>query len=168
MVEVTQMFLPCTELLHTPLLGYLPQSCSWVDIFVLILTCYALMLAGRVHAKQQKQKVGHDQIARQRQFHVGDNVFIRNFSSGPKWLPGSILEERGPCSFIIELEDGHNVRWHIDHIRIRTVTVTTSPDVAFDDLPIPTPAPSPDDQANNRAVVPRCSSRIRHAPERLM
>ena len=109
-------------------------------------------VAGRVCTKQQKQKVGHDQIAQQRQFHVGDNVFIRNFSLGPKWLPGSILEERGPCSFIIELEDGQNVRQHIDHIRIRTVTVTTPPDGAFDD--VPTPAPSPDDQANDRVVVP--------------
>ena len=99
---------------------------------------------------------------------MGDNVFIRNFLSGPNWLLGSILEERGPCSFIFELEDGHNVGRHIDHIRIRTVTVTTSPDVAFDDLPIPTPVPSPDDQANDCAVVPRRSSRIRHAPERLM
>ena len=125
-------------------------------------------VAGRIFSKQQGQKVGHDKTARQRKFRVGDNVFIRNFSSGPKWLPGSIREERGPCSFIIALEDGQNVRRHIDHIRVRTVPVTSVPEDAFDDVPILTPAPSADDQAYNHAIVPRRSSQIHRAPERLM
>ena len=45
-----------TKLLHTPLLGYLPQSCSWVDIFVLILTCYALMLLAEFMQNSKNRK----------------------------------------------------------------------------------------------------------------
>lgn len=58
--------------------------------------------------KQEKQKEGHDQHARERQLKPGDNVCVKNFSnnSNQQWLPGVILTQRGPLSHVVELTDG--------------------------------------------------------------
>ena len=45
---------------------------------------------------------------------------MRNFSnSNEKWLPGAILAQRGPLSFVVELTDGRVFRRHQDHVRLR-------------------------------------------------
>lgn len=40
----------------------------------------------KVLHKQQKQKEGHDKSCKLRNFEVGDSVYERNYSSGPKWI----------------------------------------------------------------------------------
>ena len=73
-----------------------------------------------VMRKQEKQKEGHDQHAQERQLKPGDDVYVRNFSnSNEKWLPGAILAQRGPLSFVVELTDGRVFRRHQDHVRLR-------------------------------------------------
>nr|XP_023665672.1 LOW QUALITY PROTEIN: uncharacterized protein K02A2.6-like [Paramormyrops kingsleyae] len=75
----------------------------------------------KVGRKQEKQKEGHDLQARERLLKPGDNVYVRNFSSHPKqpWLPGVILMQNGPVSFVIKLTDGRVFRRHQDHVRLR-------------------------------------------------
>ena len=70
--------------------------------------------------KQEKQKAGHDQHARQRQLKPVDNVYVKNFSnnSNKQWLPGVILIQRGPLTYVVELSVGRVFRRHQDHVRL--------------------------------------------------
>uniref|UniRef100_A0A1X7TWK1 Uncharacterized protein n=1 Tax=Amphimedon queenslandica TaxID=400682 RepID=A0A1X7TWK1_AMPQE len=58
---------------------------------------------------------------KQRKFNNGDLVFVRNYSTGTKWLPGKVLESHGDVMFTIELEDGRKVRKHTDQLISRQV-----------------------------------------------
>ena len=58
------------------------------------------MTAKRVEANQWKQKKQHDVRANDRCFQ-GDTVFVKNFQSGDKWLPGVISKRIGPVSFVV-------------------------------------------------------------------
>ena len=78
----------------------------------------------RVQLRQQSQKWHHDQKARERKFQVGDSVSVRNFTTGDTWLPGTIVESRGPLSFQVKLQDGRTVRRHLDHIIYRPASQT--------------------------------------------
>ncbi len=85
-------------------------------------------IAERVRSSQERQKSGHDLRAKSRTFKVGDTVLVRNFAKGSVWLPGSIVRMRGPLSFDIKLDDGREVRRHVDHVRARvSTTETTNP-----------------------------------------
>ena len=78
-------------------------------------------LASKVREVQGRQKVTHDRRSHFRLFQTGDQVFIRNFVAGPKWLASTILKAQGPLSYEMEMSDGRVARRHVDHIRIRTV-----------------------------------------------
>ena len=60
----------------------------------------------RVLSSQARQKSGHDKTAKEQLLKVGDQVYVRNFASGAKWLPGVITTVRGNQSYDISLEDG--------------------------------------------------------------
>ena len=75
----------------------------------------------KVHAAQSRQKKQHDKHSRMRQVGVGYSVNVRNYSSGPKWVPGTVIQETGPLSTRIELEDGTVVRKHHDQVVVRPV-----------------------------------------------
>ena len=51
---------------------------------------------------------------------LGDAVSVRNYSRGSKWVPGTIIQETGPLSARVELEDGMVVRRHHDQLISRT------------------------------------------------
>lgn len=78
-------------------------------------------LRAKVVRKQEKQKEGHDLHARERQLKPGDNVYVKNFrsSSNQQWLPGVILTQSGPVSYVVKLIDGRVFRRHQDHVRLR-------------------------------------------------
>ena len=63
-------------------------------------------LQAQVQQKQLKQKARHDRTTRPKTFQIGEPVFIRNFSRGPTWLPGTIVRMQGPRTFKVELIDG--------------------------------------------------------------
>ena len=84
-------------------------------------------LAENVERKQTKFKMKEDRKCRD--FVTGDDVYIRNFSTGPKWLTGKIVNVTGPVSFVIALNDGRFIRRHVDHIRKKL-------DVEIPDIPI--------------------------------
>lgn len=76
-------------------------------------------LGRRVRQEQDRQKRGHDVRSKSREFGVGDKVYARNYGSGPLWLPGTVLELCGAVSYSVQLEDGCQVRRHIDQLRTR-------------------------------------------------
>ena len=54
-----------------------------------------------------------DEQRKFRDLSVGDNVVVLNFSQGPKWLSGQVMERTGPLSYKIAV--GNKVfRRHID------------------------------------------------------
>ena len=79
--------------------------------------------AERVERNQQKQKEHHDIKARSRNLNVGENVFVRNYHRGSRWLPGRIERQTGPISFRVKLTNGQSRRCHQDQIRKRSVCV---------------------------------------------
>ena len=67
---------------------------------------------------QQTLKICHDISAKEREMGVNENVFVRNYGTGNKWIPGEIIQSTGPVSFKVKTNDGLLLRRHADHIRI--------------------------------------------------
>ena len=51
------------------------------------------------HQNQQKQQ--HDRKSRPRDFDVGQNVMVRNFRKGPRWVQAVVVERCGPVSYLV-------------------------------------------------------------------
>ena len=49
-------------------------------------------LSAKVQLRQESQKRNHDIHAKQREFKVGDKVFVKEFPTGKNWLDGTITE----------------------------------------------------------------------------
>ncbi|KAI2646062.1 hypothetical protein H4Q32_027944 [Labeo rohita] len=86
----------------------------------------------KILKKQQKQKEGHDKTCKLRSFEVGDSVYVRNYSGGPKWIPAVVKSCTGPLSYKTALGQGQTVKRHVDQMRTRTESErsccrTTSP-----------------------------------------
>ena len=71
----------------------------------------------RVTAKQQVQKQNHDQHSREREFNLGNRVYVRNRGSGDRWLTGTIITVLGPLSYRVELTDGRVWKCHQEQLR---------------------------------------------------
>ena len=71
-------------------------------------------IASRVEKAQGRMVQQHDKHTRSRALAEDDTVLARNYSGLPKWLPGTIIEETGPVSTKVQLDDGAIVRRHHD------------------------------------------------------
>lgn len=112
-------------------------------------------LKAKVERKQEKQKERHDLHARDRLLKPGDNVYVKNFCSNFKqqWLPGVILSQKGPVSYVIKLTDGREFRRHQDHVRLRHDTDPET--VSTAELPLVTPGgASPAEESPPEVSVP--------------
>ena len=76
-------------------------------------------VGAKVHAAQARQKKQHDQHSQKRQVEVGNAVNVRNYSGGPKWIPGTVIQDTGQLSATMELQDGTMVRRHPDQLVTR-------------------------------------------------
>ena len=79
-------------------------------------------IRSRVSSHQEQQKGNHDRHAKERVFHEEDLVYARNFRPGQVWLPGVVVQVRGPVSYSVKLGNGITVRRHVDHLRERTAS----------------------------------------------
>ena len=71
----------------------------------------------RVEEKQASQKKQHDSHARVRDLTVGQRVMARNFRNGPRWIPGTVVKQNGPLTYLVKVRDDQVWRRHIDHLR---------------------------------------------------
>ena len=71
----------------------------------------------RVRDKQASQKTYHDRRAKARSFQIGQSVWARNYRDGPDWVPATIVDQLGPLSYLVRLQQGELWRRHIDHLR---------------------------------------------------
>ena len=69
-----------------------------------------------ISQKQANQKDGHDSHSRRREFFVGQRVMARNLRDGPRWVLGTVVERRGPLSYLVQVATGVLWRRHIDHL----------------------------------------------------
>ena len=70
----------------------------------------------KVCSEQAKQKQRHDERSKVRNFKPGDTVWIRDFRGTTKWISGVIVQNVGPVSYMIQLQDGTVHKRHLDHI----------------------------------------------------
>ena len=78
------------------------------------------------HQTQQKQQ--HDRHSRERVFHVGQSVMVRNFREGPRWVQAVIVERGGPLSYLVQTLEGKVWKRHIDHVKIVSESTAVEPE----------------------------------------
>ena len=66
---------------------------------------------------------------------MGDTVYVRKFPPNDDWIPGTIMKNTGPLSFVIKLETGQTVCRHVDHVRHQTDVSNPEPITDWTDLP---------------------------------
>ena len=85
------------------------------------------MLSQRVEQRQQSQKMACDSHKPYRGFKVGDTVYAEDFiPSNQKWIEGVITDVTGPLSYKVRLNDGTEVRRHVDSVKQRTSSVVVA------------------------------------------
>ena len=87
------------------------------------LDCLLPSISTCVLKHQEHQKIAYDRNSKLRRFQQQDKVYVRNFSGGD---PGTIFKCLDSLTFLIDLEDGRTIRHHIDHVRSREATATST------------------------------------------
>ena len=49
---------------------------------------------------------------------VGQRVLARNYREGPKWIPGTVVDQNGSLSFVVQVTDGTKWRRHSDQLLV--------------------------------------------------
>ena len=50
---------------------------------------------------------------------MSDPVYVKNFQSGDKWLPGTISKVLGTRTYLVKLNLGKTVKRHLNHVKAR-------------------------------------------------
>ena len=88
---------------------------------------------GRIKQKQQSQKARHDAKSKDRTLKSRDQVYVRNYLSGDKWLLGVFIERIASQLFKV----------HLDQLRKQDLTLTEPPaDITSSTTPVQPEPPS--------------------------
>ena len=88
------------------------------------------MVGEHVHGEQARQKHHHDAHGRYKEFPVGTPVMVREERDKSHWLPGTVREQCGPISHLVEMDSGMWCCKHINHLRkvaVASQTPTVEP-----------------------------------------
>ncbi len=47
---------------------------------------------------------------------MGQRVLVRNMREGPRWVLGTVVERKGPLSYLVEVASGAVWKRHVDHL----------------------------------------------------
>ena len=47
----------------------------------------------------------HDSHARAKDLTVGQLVMVRNFRQGPRWIPGTVVKQNGPLTYLVKVRE---------------------------------------------------------------
>ena len=91
-----------------------------------------------VQIRQERQVTDRNKGTKSRVITVGETVFVQDLPNGSSWTPGVVKEQRGPKTYLVELENGCVFRRHIDHIqhRVDQSDESRGSDASLDDLDI--------------------------------
>eukprot|EP00731_Ephydatia_muelleri_P035600 Em0140g3a len=70
----------------------------------------------KVQACQRRQKIAYDKHAKQREFTVGQAVWVKGQNHQQNWLPGVIVKQRNSVSYTVNVS-GQLWHRHVDHLR---------------------------------------------------
>ena len=136
--------------------------------------------------KQSQQKSSHDRRHARSQWFVGQRVMARNLRPGPDWVPATILEVKGPVTYLVETDDKQVWKRHLDQFKQKSQsTEFENDDTEFPSIPtqnstrpedppdtgpdVNTGDDTPDLSVEPQApdtTTPRYPSRNRHGPNR--
>lgn len=102
---------------------------------------------------QDRQKSSFDRRSRSRSFVEGDRVMVRNFRSGPDWVPAVVIEVLGPVTYIVETDYGQHWKRHVDHVKSWMNRSVTESNPDSDDT-ISDVGVVPDENAGNHSDPP--------------
>ena len=51
---------------------------------------------------------------------------VKNMRPGANWIPGVILKQLGPVSFLVDVGEGRTWKRHIDHLKVRDLPETVA------------------------------------------
>ena len=136
----------------------------------------------RIQKQQELQKAQHDQHTKPRQANKGEEVYVSNFGPGQKWVPGIVTKESDTL-IQVQLEDGREIRRHLDHARIKhdhsetpatSATSTVMENLPESITPVVTPAGTtttkeavqPGSEQTPNEIMPRYPQRERRQPQR--
>ncbi|XP_063285531.1 uncharacterized protein K02A2.6-like, partial [Pelobates fuscus] len=74
-------------------------------------------LTTELQEKQELQFNTNYNASTVRVFAPDSDVYVRNYVSGPKWIPAKVLMATGPLSYKVRIPDGRILRRHVDQIR---------------------------------------------------
>ena len=63
------------------------------------------------------QKKDHDLHSRSQEFFIGERILARNMRNGPQWLLGTVIEQRGKLSYLVQVADGVVWKRRVDSLR---------------------------------------------------
>ena len=103
-----------------------------------------------VQKRQTAMKRSADKHSKMRQFKLKNTVLVKNFAAGPTWLRGKVTETLNEVMYIVELQDGREVRRHVDHMRY----YTPGDDCTRQEMPRQTNYPQPESRLTQQAQYP--------------
>ena len=129
-------------------------------------------IAQKVKAKQYQTLANSEE----RRFVIGDNVLVRSWGSGPKWLPGKVVGYRGHVNLEIQTSQGL-VHRHVDQVKRSYMEDCDWPSSQERSESTPTPEALPDNPSHPPLLpsspsqpelesLPRRSSRVTREPDR--
>ncbi|XP_022791984.1 uncharacterized protein K02A2.6-like [Stylophora pistillata] len=90
-------------------------------------------LRRKVSARQEEDKGNFDNLSRDREFSVGEEVSVENFRGEPNWLEGTVVERTSPVSYEVQVDDKVWKR-RTDQLREKSFESTgCAPAIAIDD-----------------------------------
>ncbi|CAM4714446.1 unnamed protein product [Lepidochelys kempii] len=69
-----------------------------------------------VQRQQQEQVIRHAPRAKDRTFSLGLPVLARNYTSGAKWVPATVITQTGPVSYTVWTAEDLTWRRHVDQL----------------------------------------------------
>ena len=58
----------------------------------------------------------HDSHAQARDLTIGQRVMVRNFRAGPHRIPGTIVKQNDPLTYLVKVRENNVWKRHIDHV----------------------------------------------------
>ena len=98
----------------------------------------------------------------------------QNLHPGPMWITATIAQQRGPLSYLVNVENGEQWRRHVDHLKQKEDSILPRNEERFDqDSVIPFESSveevelsSTTDRTLNQPTSPAISSPSPHYPQR--
>lgn len=70
-----------------------------------------------VKHRQLKKSDRHNPRAKLKEFDIDKSVMVKNFGSGPDWIPGKIAWKLGPLTYHVHVSGGLIWKRHVDHVK---------------------------------------------------